>query len=298
MLAIVLALAAVLQVAALSPCSLRVDNQLLSPQHGLDSDSVLSSEHVLTVGVVDAERPRLSWKLCSGPSRGDLDRFQAAYRVALLRKDFVDQNSTIVWDSGRVESASQLNMPLLAAGQSLPPLTRFQVNLTVWGDTDGMGHDASGGSTTVGLFETALMCRKTGEKTVENDCWRGARWVRRNQRPPTKPCQFYEDDPAPLLRSPDVALLRPLSTLAAARLYITGLGYYVAFLNGARVGASQLDPAWTSYNETVLYAAYNVTEMLLDGADTGIVALGLMLGRGWWKVRFRQVVFLLWLTIF
>ena len=38
-----------------------------------------------------------------------------------------------------------------------------------------------------------------------------------------------------------------------ARLYVSGLGYYEASLNGERVGDHVLDPGWTMYGKRVYY---------------------------------------------
>jgi len=51
-------------------------------------------------------------------------------------------------------------------------------------------------------------------------------------------------------------------SVAQARLYITGLGYYRAFVNGQRLGNNELDPGWTTYPQRVLYNAYDVTGIL------------------------------------
>ena len=66
-----------------------------------------------------------------------------------------------------------------------------------------------------------------------------------------------------------------------AFLYVCGLGYSEVRLNGEKVGTSVLDPAWTTYDKRALYAAYDVTARLRSGRN----ALGVMLGRGWYKDR-------------
>ena len=64
--------------------------------------------------------------------------------------------------------------------------------------------------------------------------------------------------------------------IESARAYIAGLGYYKLYLNGKRVGDHELDPAFTVYDKTVLYATYDVTKALQAGNN----ALGVSLGRG------------------
>lgn len=78
----------------------------------------------------------------------------------------------------------------------------------------------------------------------------------------------------PLLRK-DFATDR---AIRSARVYVVGLGYYKLFLNGERVGDHELDPAFTVYDKTALYATYDVTDALQAGDN----ALGVSLGRGYY----------------
>ncbi|MBR6937390.1 MAG: family 78 glycoside hydrolase catalytic domain [Prevotella sp.] len=63
--------------------------------------------------------------------------------------------------------------------------------------------------------------------------------------------------------------------VAKATLYICGLGMYEAFINGKRIGNQVLAPAPTDYRRTVLYNAFDVTQ-LLDKNN----AIGVILGNG------------------
>jgi alpha-L-rhamnosidase len=67
--------------------------------------------------------------------------------------------------------------------------------------------------------------------------------------------------------------------VASARLFICGLGYYEAWMNGCRVGDHVLDPAQTDYEKRVFYVAHDVTSLVRDGEN----ALGVMLGNGWYN---------------
>jgi alpha-L-rhamnosidase len=63
----------------------------------------------------------------------------------------------------------------------------------------------------------------------------------------------------------------------AARLYVTALGSYRAFLNGSRVGSDELTPEYTDYSKRVTYQTYDVTAMVRQGRN----AIGAILGDGW-----------------
>lgn len=86
-----------------------------------------------------------------------------------------------------------------------------------------------------------------------------------------------EIDPAPALRT-TIDIDRPV---ARARLHICGLGSYVPYLDGERIADRELDPAFTDYDERVLYSTYDVTDQLNEGRHV----LGCLLGRGRYAVR-------------
>lgn len=67
-----------------------------------------------------------------------------------------------------------------------------------------------------------------------------------------------------------------------ARLYISGMGLYEAYLNGKKVGDEYLTPFYNDYNHWIQFQSYDVTDMLKAGENT----LGIMLGNGWYKGRF------------
>lgn len=89
------------------------------------------------------------------------------------------------------------------------------------------------------------------------------------------------EQPAPLLRRAFSVRKR----ISRARLYITGLAYYEAEINGRRVGRQVLDPGFTDYDETVLYAVHDVTRLLRRGEN----AIGVTLGRGFFGMTTPNV---------
>lgn len=84
--------------------------------------------------------------------------------------------------------------------------------------------------------------------------------------------------------STDASLLRKDfsvdSPIRSARLSITALGAYQAFIDGKRVVPDTLlTPGWTDFHKRVLYQTYDVTSFLQQGANT----LGVLLGGGWYS---------------
>jgi len=77
------------------------------------------------------------------------------------------------------------------------------------------------------------------------------------------------------------------SALRRAIVHVTGLGQYELTLNGQRVGEDLLTPGWTTYEKTVLYDTYDVTNLVGAGKPN---ALGLTLAGGMYNVRAGRYV--------
>jgi len=82
-------------------------------------------------------------------------------------------------------------------------------------------------------------------------------------------------DPSPLLRT-EFSADKPI---ADARAHVAGIGYSELYLNGERVGDDVLNPAWTAYEDRVVYSTYDVTDLVTEGAN----AAGIWLGKGWFS---------------
>ena len=83
------------------------------------------------------------------------------------------------------------------------------------------------------------------------------------------------DDRVPYLRK---TLKLADKTVAKARLYVTALGLYEMYLNGAPIGDAVFAPDWTDYNKRIRYQVYDVTPLLRQGDN---VLAGLV-GQGWY----------------
>ncbi|MEO6707057.1 MAG: family 78 glycoside hydrolase catalytic domain, partial [Ginsengibacter sp.] len=105
-----------------------------------------------------------------------------------------------------------------------------------------------------------------------------AKWIGEGNKQVTKEEDFYKDDPMPLFQK----LFHTSKKVASARLYICGLGYYEAYINGEKVGDHMLDPGWTNYEKQNLYAVYDITKYIRQGTGTNIA--GVMLGNGWYDL--------------
>ncbi|MFJ5259782.1 family 78 glycoside hydrolase catalytic domain [Streptomyces sp. NPDC088387] len=235
---------------------------------GRDRTSVtgLTVEHRTDPLGVDAARPRLGWRTDSAV-RG---RRQTAYRILVATApDRLAPGRADVWDSGRVGTADSLAVPY--AGPALRPSTRYHWTVTVW-DEDGRATAAA-----PARFETGLLSTNgvTG--------WAGARWITMAGKRPNTPG-------APLLRR-EAALTG--DRVREARLYVSALGVYDAYVNGRRVGVPEGDgttyellaPGWTNYDRTHTYLGYDVTGLV---AGERRVTLAAVLGNGWYNSRVSE----------
>ena len=66
-----------------------------------------------------------------------------------------------------------------------------------------------------------------------------------------------------------------------AQLAICGLGHYVVYLNGMRIGSDEFAPLWSEYSRTTYYNIYDVTEQIRGGLNEIIV----LLGNGFYNVQ-------------
>lgn len=65
-----------------------------------------------------------------------------------------------------------------------------------------------------------------------------------------------------------------LEKTGTAQCFISGLGCFVLYINGQRVGDEVLSPAFTDYDKRVLYCTYDVTDLLVQGRNVVAVCLG------------------------
>lgn len=70
-------------------------------------------------------------------------------------------------------------------------------------------------------------------------------------------------------------------TLKRALVNVSGLGHYELFLNGRKVGPQFLAPAWSVYRKTIYYNSFDITGLLIDGANE----FRIMLGKGFYNTR-------------
>lgn len=100
-------------------------------------------------------------------------------------------------------------------------------------------------------------------------------WITDSRDLPDTESLLYDDQPAPLFRKEFIVK----EGFKTAKLYISAAGYYVAGINGNRIGDNYLDPAWTNYRKRVYYSEYDITHSLLSGKN----CLGVTIGNGFYN---------------
>ena len=100
---------------------------------------------------LDEKTPRFSWKLESKKQNS----FQKAYQIQ------VSKEGECCWNSGRKEDSESRGVEY--DGKELEPCTRYNVEITIWGNYDEQVQACT-------VFETGLM-------DESQKAWEGARWI-------------------------------------------------------------------------------------------------------------------------
>ncbi|MET0860534.1 MAG: family 78 glycoside hydrolase catalytic domain [Microbacterium sp.] len=93
--------------------------------------------------------------------------------------------------------------------------------------------------------------------------------------------------PVPLLRRTFTLDQAPTS----ARLRLSALGLVDAWINGVRVSDALLTPGWTSYQERILVDTADVTDLLREGENVIVAAVGDGWYRGHFGFAYRKAIY-------
>jgi alpha-L-rhamnosidase len=189
-----------------------------------------------------AEAPVFSWKTAG------LEGRQSAYRLIVSSsQDAAVSGTGDLWDSLWVESPDDTEIPY--GGKALESNRDYYAAVRTRNNA---------GSETP--FSRPLRFSTGFLDPAE---WK-ASWL----------CAPIAADVNPLFRR-DFSLA---GTPRRARLFICGLGYYEAYINGKKAGDRLLAPSWTDYGKRVCYIAHDITAMLKKDN-----AIGIALGSGWYS---------------
>jgi len=236
----------------------------------------LRCEFLETPMGITKSNPALSWQI-KDPQRG---ASQTAYQIQVASAEgLLASDTPDLWDSGKTKS--EQSHLVTYQGKALLSGQRVWWRVTYW-DQDGK--------------ESAWSSPSWWEMGLLNvDDWK-AKWIHADLSPVNNAITeewikshignnnphrdkindlYRKLEPAPRFRREfDIK-----GEVLSARLYISGLGYYTAWLNGTRVGDRVMAPAQTDYDRRILYDIYDVTAQLKAGKNV----IGVELGDGWYN---------------
>lgn len=210
-------------------------------QTGPSAPSSLRCEYLVNPLGIDVRQPRFFWV----PEDSSRSEAQAAYQILVSTDPArLEQNHGDWWDSGKVASAEFTQV--VYAGKPLESGQTYYWKVRWW-DAQGQASPYSPAA----HFSMGLLDRSE---------WKG-KWIGGGNELRTE--------------------FKIPGEVTRAYAYISGVGYYELRINGKKIGRDVLDPAWTTYDQRVLYSTYDVTSNLREGEN----AVGVMLGEGWYGSR-------------
>ncbi len=217
----------------------------------------LTADHIADPLGIDSSQPLLGWVITSR-GRGIS---QTAYqiRVAILNKDLL-RGHQLVWNTERVHAAQSFDVPY--GGQPLRPRTRYYWQVRVWDNHGGVSSWSR-----PAWFETAFLSPLQFQGS-----WIGQYPDSQQGSASKGELYFRKDFSLPRCHSRNRCISR-------ARLYVAGLSYPYAYVNGHSVSNHFLDTAFTAFNKSVDYTTYDVTRLVRAGRTN---AVGLSLGHGFY----------------
>lgn len=201
--------------------------------------------------------PSLSWQILSSTENHKQSAFQilVASSPGKLEEDQAD-----LWNSGKVISGNSVKTPY--GGKELTSGQRAYWKLRIWNQDDHATAYSQPAFWEMGLLNPSD--------------WKGE-WIsaveESDSLPPALPSPYFRKE------------FSIPGEIISARLYISGIGYYEAYINGEKVGDHVLDPVLTRYDKSVKYVTYDVSEEIRNGQN----AIGVVLGNGWYNQHTKTV---------
>lgn len=218
---------------------------------------------------LDIINPPFSWQL-ETPERGFQ---QSAYQIIIASSEAaILKDNADVWDSKKV--SSNQSSGIVFPESSLKSKKRYFWKVRVW-DQNGKASSYSNHA----FLEMGLL-NKEDWKAEWISAPRILDWSTFAMKRETQNVDEVFSA-APMFRKSFITK----GKIKSARLYISGLGYNISYLNGKKVSNHVLDPAFTRYDKTVLYNSFDVSSLLHEGENV----MGVVLGNGWYNMFTRSV---------
>ncbi len=196
---------------------------------------------------IDVLNPQFSWKV-NDNTRGAR---QTSYQILVASSfEILEDDEGDIWDTGKIKS-DQSHL-VTYEGPELGSKTRYYWKVRTWDGNDNPSVYSQPAYWEMGLLEP--------------EDW-SARWIGKNETgsPPRSVMLRKEFDVG--------------DSIEKARVYVTGLGNYILYINGQKVGNDLLTPGWTDYPTKIQYQTYDITPLIAEGKN----AVGAVLGNMWWS---------------
>lgn len=183
--------------------------------------------------------------LCSWKVKGATGQQQRDVKIKVAERG--DFSNPVICVEGKELKSSGVRLDY-----EWKPRTRYDYRITVVSNKDEIAFAES-------FFEIGKM----------NEPW-AALWIGIGEK----------DDFHPEFRK-SFSMTESISQIYRARIYLTGLGLFEAFLNGSKVGNDYLAPFINDYKDGTQVLCYDITDYMRQDNEIQII-----LGKGWYKGKF------------
>lgn len=208
----------------------------------------LRCEYMVEPMTIDNTQPHFSWKMLA---KADGAR-PTAYQI-LVASDMkkLNEKEADLWNSGKVEDGASTG--ILYAGKDLAPRVHAYWKVRVWDGNGKASRWSRPASFGVGLLSDA-------------DWAEGAEFIGIEQ---TRADELIHI--SPVLRK----TFNCPSGKGRVLLHVNSLGYHEAYLNGAPVTLSPLNPAVSQHPKRSIINTYDVTDLLVKGENELVIWAGI-----------------------
>jgi alpha-L-rhamnosidase len=207
---------------------------------------------------IEQSNPRISWRFRLADGAASLNGWkQISYELQVALNDSTN------FASYHVQSAQSILVPWPAQSLASQQLARVRVRCV---GILSSGEEHPTGWSEIATLETAFL---------HQNAWRARFITSATRGPPVGPI-------GPLRFRKDFNLPARHGRASRARLYITALGIFDAYIDGQRVSDELLAPGWTSYRHRLTYRVIDVSHLLKQSESH---TLCIEVSEGWYCGR-------------
>ncbi|MES2773109.1 MAG: family 78 glycoside hydrolase catalytic domain [Bacteroidota bacterium] len=208
---------------------------------------------------------------------------QTAYQVLVATSpEILKKNKGDQWNSGKLASANMLQIPY--GGQELISSKTYWWKVRIWDEKGTVSNWSQPAQWTMGLMEQSDWQAKWISATGAEKYAPVIEPLKTDFTAHRNKASTWVNMPKPGDPNFSSMLLRKeftnTSKLTRAVVHVAGLGSYELSINGKKVGDDLIAGGWSSYDKTVLYDTYDVTEMIRQGYN----AIGLIVSNGVYNI--------------